>query len=141
MTTKQQRRLESERKAAQFLEENHPKLAALFEDVVVDLGKEWVGLPKAQLRARQAAEMAYRLDKMTDLSGFSPLAEALDFFGFYLGCLAFLGIVDAVEAAARRKKERVGKLKKRLELNGDKMARSRKRQIERRIARLEAAIR
>ena len=140
MTSKHEKRLQSERKAAQFLEENHPKLAALFEDVVVDLGKEWVGLPKAQLRARQAAEMAYRLDKMADFSGFSPIVEALDFFAFYLGSLAFLGIVDAVEAAARRKKERVGKLKKRLELNGDKMARSRKRQIERRNARIEASI-
>jgi hypothetical protein len=83
--------------------------------------------------------MAFRLDAMTDLSAFNPLAEALDYFAYFLGALLFLAVVDGIEAAAKRKKEKVGKLKKRLEERGPRMAKAARRRIERRIARLERA--
>ena len=131
------KRLERERLAADWLHKNHGPMADLFEDVARDLGAELVGQPKATRRARQAAEMAFRLDAAVDLSAASPLAEALDYFGFFLASLGFLAIVDGIEAAANRKKERLGKLKKRLEEKGPRMARLAKTRLERRIKRLE----
>jgi hypothetical protein len=133
-----EKRLARERVAADWIQKNHGPMADLFEDVARDIGAELVGLPKATRTARMAAEMAYRLDEMTDLSGFSPLAEALDFFGYFLGSLIFLAIVDGIEAAAKRKKERVGRLKKRLEDKGPRMAKLARTRLERRIKRLEA---
>lgn len=137
MKTKQSKRLERERAAAQFLEANHPKMAEMFESVAVDLGAELDSLPKAQRRARQAAEMAYRLDNMVDLAGFSPIAEALDYFAFFLAALGFLALVDSIEAAAKRKKEKVVKLREKLKQRGPKMTTAARRRIERRIKRLE----
>ena len=133
-----EKRLARERVAADWIQKNHGPMADLFEDVARDIGAELVGLPKATRTARMAAEMAYRLDEMTDLSSFSPLAEALDFFGYFLGSLIFLAIVDGIEAAAKRKKERVGRLKKRLEDKGPRMAKLARTRLERRIKRLEA---
>ena len=138
MSDKRTRRLEKERAAADFIEKNHPKLAEVFEDVARDLGEELVGLSKATRRARQAAEMAHRLDQMVDLSGLSPIAEALDYFGFFLASLGFLAIVDGIEAAAKRRKERATKLREKLEEKGDRISAIAKRRITRRIARLEA---
>jgi len=133
-----EKRLARERVAADWIQKNHGPMADLFEDVARDIGAELVGLPKATRTARMAAEMAYRLDEMTDLSSFSPLAEALDFFGYFLGSLIFLAIVDGIEAAAKRKKERVGRLKKRLEDKGPRMAKLARTRLARRIKRLEA---
>jgi len=133
-----EKRLARERVASDWIQKNHGPMADLFEDVARDIGAELVGLPKATRTARMAAEMAYRLDEMTDLSSFSPLAEALDFFGYFLGSLIFLAIVDGIEAAAKRKKERVGRLKKRLEDKGPRMAKLARTRLERRIKRLEA---
>ena len=116
------KRLARERIASDWIHKNHAPMAELFEDVARDLGAELVGLPHATRTARQAAEMAYRLDNMVDLSAFGPLPEALDFFFFFLGSLAFLALVDGINAATKRKKERLGKLKKRLEDKGPRMA-------------------
>ena len=134
------KRLARERIAADWIHENHGPMAELFEDVARDLGAEMVGLPHATRTARQAAEMAYRLDNMVDLSAFGPLPEALDFFFFFLGSLAFLALVDGINAATKRKKERLGKLKKRLEDKGPRMAKIAKARLERRINRLESRI-
>lgn len=138
MRTKQSKRLERERAAAKFLEDNHPQMAEMFERVATDLGAELDSLPKAQRRARQAAEMAYRLDSMADLSGFSPIIEALDYFAFFLAALGFLALVDSIEAAAKRKKERVIRLRERLAHRGPKMTAAARRRVERRIKRLES---
>lgn len=138
MRTKQSKRLERERAAAKFLEDNHPQMAEMFESVATDLGAELDSLPKAQRRARQAAEMAYRLDNMVDLSGFSPIVEALDYFAFFLAALGFLALVDSIEAAAKRKKEKAVKLRERLKQRGPKMTVAARRRVERRIKRLES---
>ena len=132
-----EKRLARERVAAGWIQKNHGPMADLFEEVARDIGAELVGLPKATRTARMAAEMAYRLDAMTDLSSFNPLAEALDYFGYFLGSLIFLAIVDGISSAAKRKKERLGKLQKRLEEKGPRMARLAKTRLERRIKRLE----
>ena len=137
MPTSREKRLARERQAAEFVSLNHGPLADLFEDVARDLGAEWAGLPKATLRARQAAEMAYRLDALVDLSAINPLAEALDFFGYFLVSISFLAIVDAIEGAARRRKKKITNLKERLEEKGPRMAKLAKTRLERRIKRLE----
>ena len=66
--------------------------------------------------------------------------EAADFFVFYLASLGAIGIYRAVERATKRKKTRLGTLKKRLENSGPKMAAAAKRRIERRITRLEKVL-
>ena len=138
MPTKREKRLERERTAATFLEQNHGRLASLFEEVAADLGEELVGLKKATRHARMAAEMAHRLDQMVDLSGFSPIAEALDWFGFFLGALGFLALVDAVESAARRRGKMIARLQQRLDMDGPRLTKMARVRLERRIARLEA---
>jgi hypothetical protein len=138
--TPREKRLARERVAADFVSQNHTNLADLFEDVARDLGAELLTLPKATRRARQAAEMAHRLDQMVDLSGFSPLAEALDWFGFFLGSLAFLAIADGVAAAAKRRKKRLGNLKDKLKEDGPRLSRIAKTRLERRITRLQAKV-
>ena len=139
MPTKREKRLQRERTAAAFLEENHGPMAAIFEEVAADLGEELVGLKKAARTARMASEMAYRLDKLVDLSGLSPIAEALDFFGFFLGSLGFLALVDAVESAARRRGKRAARLQQRLDVDGPRLSKMARVRLERRIARLEVA--
>lgn len=138
MPTKREKRLQRELKAASFLEENHGPMATLFEEVAADLGEELVGLKKAARTARMASEMAYRLDKLVDLSGLSPIAEALDWFGFFLGSLGFLALVDAVESAARRRGKRVARLQQRLDMDGQRLSKMARVRLERRISRLEA---
>ena len=138
MPTKREKRLARERVAADFVSQNPGRLAEVFEDVARDLGAELVGLPLATRRARQAAEMAHRLDEMVDLSAFSPLAEALDFFGFFLSSLAFLAVADAVAAAAKRKKKRLGNLKEKLEQDGPRLSRLARTRLERRLTRLSS---
>ena len=138
MPTKREKRLARERVAADFVSQNHGRLAEVFEDVARDLGAELVGRPLATRRARQAAEMAHRLDEMVDLSAFSPLAEALDFFGFFLSSLAFLAVADAVAAAAKRKKKRLGNLKEKLEQDGPRLSRLARTRLERRLKRLSS---
>jgi len=139
MPTKREKRLQRERTAAAFLEENHGPMAAIFEDVSRDLGAELVGLKKASRHARMAAEMAHRLDKMIDLSGFSPIAEALDWFGFFLGALGFLALVDAVESAAKRRGKKIARLQQRLDVDGPRLSKMARVRLERRIARLGVA--
>ena len=114
-------------------------MAAIFEDVSRDLGAELVGLKKASRHARMAAEMAHRLDKMIDLSGFSPIAEALDWFGFFLGALGFLALVDAVESAAKRRGKKIARLQQRLDVDGPRLSKMARVRLERRIARLGVA--
>lgn len=140
MPTPREKRLARERVAADFVSQNHTNLADLFEDVSRDLGAELVGLSKATRRARQAAEMAHRLDEMVDLSGLSPLAEALDWFGFFLSALVFLAIADGIAASAKRRKKRLGSLKDKLKEDGPRLSRMARTRLERRIRRLESSI-
>ena len=137
MTTARSKRLEREQAAAAFIEKHHGPMADLLQDVSQDIGAELTSLPQIQKDARLAAEMAYRLDNAVAVP--NELIEALDWFGFYLGSLIVIGLVRAVERGMKRKQERAGKLKKRLEERGPKMAQAARRRIERRIARLESA--
>lgn len=66
--------------------------------------------------------------------------EAADWFIYYLASLAVIGIVRAVERSMKRKKDKLGKLQRRLEERGPKMAKAARRRIERRIARIERAL-
>jgi hypothetical protein len=138
MSEKRMKRLERERQAASFVEHNHKFLAHVFEGVAKDLGAELEGESKATRRAREAAEMAHRLDSLTDLSGISPLLEALDWFGYFLASLGFLALVDSIELQAKRRNERIEKLEDRLAKRGPTMIARRKSRLERRIARLKA---
>ena len=137
MPTNREKRLARERQAAAFVEKNNNHMVALLQSVTEDIGEELVGLSQIQRDSRLAAEMAYRLDNAIEVP--NELIEALDWFGFYLGSLIFIGIYRAIERAMKRKKERAAKLKKRLEDNGPRMAKAARRRIERRIARLERA--
>jgi len=137
--TKQQRRLSKERQAAAFVEEHHGPIADLCEEVAVELGAELVGLSVAAKDARIAAEVAYRLDRLIDLSSFGPLAEALDWFGFFLAALAVLGVMRAIERRAKRQGLRADRLRDLLEKRGPQMTRVRRRAVERKIARLTKA--
>ena len=111
-------------------------MAALLEDVSADIGAELVGLPQAQADARLAAEMAYRLDKAIAIP--NELAEALDWFAYFLGSLLVIGIVRGIERSAKRRKVRLGNLKAKLEEKGPRMTRLAKRSLERRIKSLQA---
>lgn len=133
---KRSSRLANERKAAGFVEQHHGPLADLLQKVTVDIGEELVGLPQAQSDARLAAEMAYRLDKAIEIP--NEIAEALDWFGFFLASLAVIGIVRSLERTAKRKRERLGNLKRKLTDKGPRMAQAARRRLERRIQRLEA---
>ena len=82
--------------------------------------------------------MADRLDQSIGVP--SPLLEAADWFIFYLASLGIIGIVRAIERAMKRKKERLGKLQRRLDERGPHMAKAAKRRIERRIARIEEQV-
>lgn len=133
---KRSRRLANEKKAADFVERHHGPMADLLEKVSADLGGELVGLPQAQADARMAAEMAYRLDKAIEIP--NEIVEALDWFAFFLASLAVIGIVRSIERTAKRKKERLGNLKRKLTERGPRMAKAARRRLERRIKRLEA---
>ena len=137
MPTNREKRLRKEREAAAFVQRNQEQMFSLLESVTGDIGEELVGLTVWQRDSRIALEMAYRLDEAIDIP--NELAEALDFFGFYLGSLIVLGIYRSIERAMKRKKERAEKLRKRLDERGPRMAKAAKRRIERRIARLERA--
>ena len=131
-------RLRKEREAASFIEKNQAQMFSLLRTVTDDIGEELVGLTVWQRDSRTALEMAYRLDKAIEIP--NELAEALDFFGFYLGSLIVIGIYRAIERSMKRKKETAEKLKRRLDERGPRMAKAAKRRIERRIARLERAM-
>ena len=137
MPTNREKRLARERAAAAFIEKHHGPMADLLQDVTQDIGAELTSLPQIQRDSRSAAEMAFRLDNAIAIP--NELIEALDWFGFYLGSLIVIGLVRAVESGMKRKQDRAGKLKKRLEERGPKMAKAARRRIERRIARLEAS--
>ena len=135
MPTNREKRLAKERQVASFVEKNNAQMVALLQDVTQEIGAELVGLSQIQRDSRLAAEMAYRLDNAIEIP--NELAEALDWFGFYLGSLIVIAIYRAIESGMRRKKEKASKLRKKLEDNGPRMAKAAKRRIERRIARLE----
>ena len=135
MPTNREKRLAREKKAAAFVELHHGPMAALLQEVTEDIGAELTSLSQIQRDSRLAAEMAFRLDNAIDVP--NELIEALDWFGFYLGSLIVIGIYRAIERAMKRKKEKAGKLKRRLEERGPRMAKAARRRIERRIARLE----
>ena len=137
--SKRARRLAKEKEAASFVNKHNDKMTALLLDVTEDIGSELVGLNQIQRDSRIALEAAHRLDKAINIP--NELAEALDFFGFFLAALAVLGVVRAIEKDMARKKDRKAKLKRRLEERGPKMAAAAKRRIERRIAKLEEAVR
>ena len=122
-----------------FVNKHNDKMTALLLDVTEDIGSELVGLNQIQRDSRIALEAAHRLDKAINIP--NELAEALDFFGFFLAALAVLGVVRAIEKDMARKKERKEKLERRLQERGPKMAAAAKRRIERRIAKLEEAVR
>ena len=136
MPTNREKRLAKERGAAAFVEKHHGPMAALLEDVSADIGAELVGLPQAQTDARLAAEMAYRLDKAIAIP--NELAEALDWFAYFLGSLLIIGIVRGIQRSAKRRKHRLGSLKAKLEEKGPKMTKAARRRLERRIARIAA---
>ena len=138
MPTRREKRLAKERGAADFVEKHHGPMAALLEDVSAAIGAELVGLPQAQADARLAAEMAYRLDKAIAIP--NELAEALDWFGFFLGSLLVIGIVRGIERSAKRRKQRRGNLKTRLEEKGPRMTRIARRSLERRIKALQTQL-
>ena len=138
MSTPRSRRLAKERQAAELIEAHHSQLETLLIQVTGDIGEDLLGLNTFQRDSRIAAEMAYRLDQAIDFP--SPLMEAADWFIFYLASLGVIGIVRAIERAMKRKKERLGKLQRRLEERGPKMAKAAKRRIERRITRLEEQV-
>ena len=135
MTTKRQRRLEKERKAADFLEKHHGPLAELMQKVVGELGGE-LDIPRAEADARIAAEMAHRLDNAIEIP--NALLEAADWFIFFLASLGCIGLVRTLERSAARRKDRVGRLEARLQNQGPKMAAAAKRRLEPRIARLQS---
>ena len=137
MTTPRERRLAKEKRAAALIESNHTELESLLVQVTDDIGGELLGITNFERDSRLAVEMAYRLDK--GIAFPNPLFEALDWFIFYLASLGVIGIVRSVERTMRRKKERLSKLRKRIEERGPKMAKATRRRIERRIAKLEKA--
>ncbi len=138
MSTPRSRRLAKEKQAAELIEAHHSQLETLLIQVTGDIGEDLLGLNMFQRDSRIAAEMAYRLDQAIDFP--SPLMEAADWFIFYLASLGIIGIVRAVERAMKRKKERLGKLQRRLDERGPQMAKAAKRRIERRITRLEEQV-
>ena len=137
MSTKRDSRLAKEKAAAAFLEKHHDPLSILLVDVIGELGGELAGLPAFQRDSRIAVQMAYRLDKAIQIP--NELAEALDFFGFYLASLLAIGIYRLVEKKTGRRQRRADVLTRRLRNQGPKMAAARKRSIERRIEKLLAS--
>jgi len=135
--SKRNSRLAKEKAAAAFLEKHHDPLSTLLVDVMGDLGSELTGVSSFQRDARLAAEMAYRLDKAIAIP--NELAEALDFYGFYLASLLVIGIYRLVEKKTEKRNRRADVLKRRLRERGPKMAAARKRSIERRIEKLLAS--
>ena len=135
MSTPRSRRLAKEKQAANLIEAHHSELEVLLVQVTSDIGEDILGLNTFQRDSRIAAEMAYRLDQAIDFP--SPLMEAADWFIFYLASLGIIGIVRAIERSMKRKKERLGRLKLRLDERGPSIAKAAKRRIERRISRLE----
>jgi len=113
MTTPRERRLAKEKRAAALIESNHTELESLLVQVTDDIGGELLGITNFERDSRLAVEMAYRLDK--GIAFPNPLFEALDWFIFYLASLGVIGIVRSVERTMRRKKERLSKLRKRIE--------------------------
>jgi hypothetical protein len=135
--SKRNSRLAKEKAAADFLEKHHGPLAELVVDVTSELGDEIADLPQFQRDARIAAQMAYRLDKAIKIP--NELAEALDFFGFYIASLLAIGIYRLVEKKTEKRQRRADVLKRKLRERGPKMAAARKRSIERRIEKLLAS--
>ena len=135
-TSKRARRLAKESAAAAFVEQHHGPMAELLQKVSGDLAAELVGVPMAHADARLAAEMAFRLDNAIAIP--NELAEALDWFGFFLASLAVIGIWRAIERKEGRKHARLDKLMQKLTERGPRMTRARRRALERRIARLQA---
>ena len=129
------KRLSAEKAAAGFLDLHHGPLVEMLVEVSGDLADELAGLGVGQRDARLAAEMAYRMDLAIDFP--NELAEALDWFGFFLASLGILGVVRALERTAERKGKRLTTLKKKLAERGPKMVKARKRAILRRISKLE----
>ena len=136
MATNRDKRLDKEKAAAAFLERHHDPLAKLLIEVVGDLGSELTGLPALQRDARLASEMAYRLDSAIPFP--DELVESLDYFGFFLVSLLCIGIYRAIERKTERRQRRVSTLERKLKERGPKMAKARRRAIERRINKLKA---
>ena len=135
MTTKTQRRLDKERVAAKFIEEHHDAMVGLFRRVQMELSDELKGYPRLQRDARIASEMAYRADKAIKLP--NDVLEAMDYFKFFLGSLAIIGIIRAIEQGSRRRKEHHLRLRQRLKERGPRMTTLRREALERRIKRIE----
>ena len=136
MNAKQAKRLAKERGAGEFAEAHHDPLVNLFNKVSFDLAAELDGVPQIQADARLAAEMANRLDRQIAIP--NELAESLDWFAYFLGSLIVIGVVRSLERISKRRKERVTTLKRRLKDRGPRLTSLARRNLERRIARLES---
>lgn len=137
------RRAEHDLSAHAFAERSRGQLALLLADVASDLQAEVLDLRLTDREADQriAAEMAHRLDNALEWSDIVPgspvvgiVMEALDWFVYYLACIAVI-------AAWRRLERRLPMLRGRLDAAAEALLRDdllplRRRRLERRVKRL-----
>jgi hypothetical protein len=138
MSTTRNKRLQHKLAAAKALEANAGPIMGLLAGVVEDLGEEVEGLNQFQQDAEMAAELAYRLDNAIKVP--NEIIEALDGIVIFFVALAAIGIWRAAARKEQLRGKRLTKLKSRLEEHGSRMAPFHRRDVERRIKRLERLV-
>jgi len=129
------RRLDHKRKAAEAIERHSGPVLSLLVDVIGDLNDEVGNESQVEQDLAWAGELAHRLDRAVKLN--DPLLEALDGIVLFFVAAAAVGIYRAIEGSNNRKVKRLARLKERLAKLGPSMSSHMRRNLERRIKRLE----
>jgi hypothetical protein len=132
--SKAERRQVKRAEAAAFLDDHAGPVMSMLVDVISDLGPETAGMKQFEADAAYCSELAYRLDASLVLS--DPLLEALDGIIIFFVALAAVGIWRSVAKREKLRSKRLVRLRERLEAQGPKMAKSARRRMERRVAKL-----
>jgi len=134
-TSARARRLEHKQRAAEAIEKHSGPVLSLLVDVIGDLNDEVGNESQVEQDLAWAGELAHRLDRAVKLK--DPVLEALDGIILFFVAAAAVGIYRAIEGANNRKIKRLARLKDRLAKLGPSMSRHMRRNLERRIKRLE----
>ena len=129
------RRLEHKQRAAEAIEKHSGPVLSLLVDVIGDLNDEVGNESQVEQDLAWAGELAHRLDRAVKLK--DPVLEALDGIILFFVAAAAVGIYRAICGANNRKVKRLARLKERLAKLGPSMSRHMRRNLERRIKRLE----
>jgi len=129
------RRLEHKQRAAEAIERHSGPVLSLLVDVIGDLNDEVGNESQVEQDLAWAGELAHRLDRAIKLK--DPVLEALDGIVLFFVAAGAVAIYRHICGASNRKVKRLARLKERLATLGPSMSSHMKRNLERRIKRLE----